>query len=544
MPLGAESRPYKRYSVTAAVTGSLLFCERVRGTEVATLGRRHVISKETEAEILRLHYVEKWRKGTIAAQLHVHYSTVERVLLQNGVSPASLRLRHSINDPYIDLVRSTLEKYPTLSGTRLYHMAKERGYIGHIDHFRRMVRRYRVPLAEDARLRLSTLPAEQAQVDWASFGRIKIGNAERKLYAFVMVLSWSRRIFLQFYVNQGTANFQRGHIEAFRFFENRIPRKILYDNCKVVVQERVGKAILYNPELLALASHYRFEPIAVEPNQPEQKGRVERGIRFARSSFWPGREWKTLEDLNEQALKWCRQEADERQWVQNERLKVKEAFRQEVVHMVPAPDAPYPVYDRKETKSGKTQYIQFDLNSYSIPPSFVRTPLSIFATIEEVRICQGTTLVAVHRRSFDKGIQIENQSHVDDLLNAKRAGQQHRMMDRLQLAVPIATNFYLEASKRGHPLGRLTQELNRLLNLYGAAELAKGIQKALEAGRIHAAAVEQVLLQQRAETGRTRLPVRLHFQNNEKANNLRLPPQSLDSYGSLFKSEQVDEPHD
>jgi transposase len=500
-----------------------------------------VISKETEAEILRLHYVEKWRKGTIAAQLHVHYSTVERVLLQNGVSPASLRLRQSINDPYIDLVRSTLEKYPTLTATRLYHMAKERGYAGHIDHFRKMVRRYRVPLAEDARLRLSTLPAEQAQVDWASFGRIKIGKAERKLYAFVMVLSWSRRIFLRFYVNQGTANFQRGHIEAFKFFENRIPRKILYDNCKVVVQERVGKAILYNPELLALASHYRFEPIAVEPNQPEHKGRVERGIRFARSSFWPGREWESLEDLNDQALKWCSQEADERQWVQNERLKVKDAFGQEVVHMVPAPGAPYPVYDRKETKSGKTQYIQFDLNSYSIPPSFVQTPLSIFATIEEVRICQGTTLVAVHRRSFDKGVQIENQSHVDELLNAKRAGQQHRMMDRLQLAVPVTTNFYLEASKRGQQLGRLTQELYRLLNLYGAGELEKAIQKALEAGRIHAAAVEQVLLQQRADTGRTRLPVRLHFQNNEKANKLILPPQSLDSYGSLFKKEQVDE---
>ena len=134
-----------------------------------------------------------------------------------------------------------------------------------------MVMCYRPPTSEDAYLRLSTLPGEQAQVDWASFGKIKIGNTERKLYAFVMVLSWSRYVFLKFYLNQGTANFQRGHIDAFEFFGGCLSKEIYYDNLKSAVLERIGKAIRFNPEILAFAAHYLFKPVPVEVRKPNQK---------------------------------------------------------------------------------------------------------------------------------------------------------------------------------------------------------------------------------------------------------------------------------
>lgn len=499
------------------------------------------ISKENEAEILRLHYAEKWRKGTIAAQLHLHHSTVERVLVQNGVSPEQLRIRRSIADPYIDLIKSTLKDFPKLNATRIFHMARQRGYPGSVDWFREIVSRYRPRTSKEAFLRLRTLPGDQGQVDWASFGKIKIGKSERKLYAFVMVLSWSRHIFLRFYVNQGTANFQRGHIDAFEFFGGLLARKCLYDNCKVVVRERIGKAILYNPELLALAGHYRFEPVAVAQYQAPQKGRVERGIRYVRSSFWPMREWKDLADLNKQALQWCLGEASERRWVQDEKLSVSQAFEQERPYLLARVDTPYPVYDRKEVSVGKTPYARFDANWYSVPATYVKTTLSIFATHEEVRICDGITEVAVHKRSFDKGQQIENQLHIQDLIDAKRAARQHRNLDRLQLAAPASTKFFLEAAARGQNLGRLTQELNRLLDTYGAAELESAIQKAFLAGRIHAAAVQHALEHERGKRGLQTVPVRLRFENNALANELTIAPKTLDAYGRLFKDAEVGE---
>jgi transposase len=512
-----------------------------RGIAADTLGNTLMaISKETEAEILRLHYAEKWRKGTIAAQLKIHHSTVERVLVNNGVSAEQLRVRKSITDPYIDFVKSVLKEYPRLNATRIFHMARERGYPGGVDWFRDMVARYRQPPSGDAHLRLRTLPGEQAQIDWASFGKIKVGDTERKLYAFVMTLSWSRKIFLRFYLNQGMANFQRGHMDAFEYFGNKVPRKCLYDNCKVVVKERIGNAIVYNPELLSFAGHYHFQPLAVWPAKPNLKGRVERGIRYVRSSFWGARKWKDLNDLNEQARLWCLGEADERRWVQDERICVKEAFLKECELMHPLVETAYPVYDRREVHVGKSQYVQFDCNFYSVPGEFARRTLSVFATEEIVRILDGMNVVAEHKRSFEKQKQIDDEKHIGDLIDAKRAARKHHGLSQLQSAAPSTTDFFVEAGNRGQNLGRLTQELLLLLKLYGSSELEHGIKSAFNAGRIHASAVRHAIQHERGKRGQQMEPVKLQFESNQLANELTIVPNSLEGYGKLFEDKEAD----
>lgn len=499
-----------------------------------------VVSKETEAEILRLHYAEKWRKNTIAAQLGIHHSTVERVLAHNGVAPQQLRIRPSIADPFIGFIKDTLKGYPKLNATRLYYMVKDRGYPGGVDHFRDIVARYRPRPAVEAFSRLRTLPGEQGQVDWGYFGKISIEGSERKLYGFVLTLSWSRHMFLRFYVNQGTANFQRGHIDAFEFFGGMLPRDLLYDNLKSVVLERIGKAIHFNPAILELAKHYRFKPVPVEVREPEQKGRVERGIKFVRSSFWQARKWKDLNDLNEQALRWCTRESGERKWVQDEKLTVLQAFENEKQHLLLAPDAPFVVYDRNEVAVGKTPYARFDCNDYSIPPAYVRRTLSVFATLETVRICDGQEEVACHRRSFAKGKQIEEEAHLKELTDTKRAARKHRAMDRLQLGAPSSTELLCQAAARGHNLGRLTQELTSYLDLYGAQELESAIQEALAAGAVHASAVKQSLERRRSERG-AKPPVKLHFESNPRANELTVRPKSLKPYDSLLNRAEEQE---
>ena len=230
-----------------------------------------MIAKEIEAEILRLHHAEGWPPSTIGRHLKLHYATIKRVLIRNGLIPKPQRLRKTIAEPYLPFIRETLEKYPRLNATRLYHMVKARGYSGGVDHFRDIVARYRPFEEAEAYLRLTTLPGEQAQCDWGFFGRVIIGNAERRLLAFVLVLSWSRHIFLRFYFGDHTANFLRGHIDAFEFFK-LVPREILYDNLKSAVIERIGNAIHFNSELLALAAHYRFAPKPVGVRKANQKG--------------------------------------------------------------------------------------------------------------------------------------------------------------------------------------------------------------------------------------------------------------------------------
>ena len=217
------------------------------------------IHKELEAQILRYYHVEQWRVGTIARQLGIHHNTVDRVLSQAGLPRAERQVRPSMLDPYLPFIIETLERFPTLTASRLYAMVRERGYPGGPDHFRHQLAHYRPRPQPEAFLRLRTLPGEQGQVDWGHFGKLTIGRAQHPLMAFVVVLSYSRRIFLRFYLGARMENFLRGHEAAFSAW-NGVPRVLLYDNLKSAVLERRGEAIRFHPTLLAFAAHYRFEP--------------------------------------------------------------------------------------------------------------------------------------------------------------------------------------------------------------------------------------------------------------------------------------------
>jgi hypothetical protein len=108
-----------------------------------------MIGPERAAEILRLYHAEKWKPGTIARQIGIHHTTVRRVLAQAGQAPGLLSARPSLADPFIPLIRTTLEKYPTLRASRLYAMVRSRGYAGGPDHFRHIVSLHRPrPAAE------------------------------------------------------------------------------------------------------------------------------------------------------------------------------------------------------------------------------------------------------------------------------------------------------------------------------------------------------------------------------------------------------------
>lgn len=252
------------------------------------------ITKELEAKILRYHFAEKWRTGTIAKQLGVHHSVVDRVLAHAGLPKAERTTRASIIDPYLPFIIKTLDDFPSLSAARLFDMAKQRGYLGGPSHFRQRISELRPRALPEAYLRLQTLPAEQVQVDWGHFGYIQIDDAKRPLMAFVMVLSWSRDIFLQFYVNQQMENFLRGHVAAFTHWQG-VSRVCLYDNLKSAVLERHGDVIRFHPTLLSLAGHYRFEARAAAVARGNEKGRVERAIRYIRDNFFAGRHWTSLD---------------------------------------------------------------------------------------------------------------------------------------------------------------------------------------------------------------------------------------------------------
>jgi transposase len=496
------------------------------------------VSAEIESKILRYYHVEKWRVGTIAQQLGVHHGTVRRVLRRAGVPLPQHAARASKADPYVPFIRQTLERYPTLTAARVYDMVRERGYRGSPDHFRHIVAMHRPRPPAEAYLRLTTMPAEAGQVDWGHFGHLQIGRARRPLMAFVVVLSWSRQVFVQFFLDARMESFLRGHIAAFHAW-NGLPRILLYDNLRSAVLERQGDAIRFHPTLLKFAGHYRYEPRPVAPARGNEKGRVERAIRYVRESFFAARKFADLTDLNAQVSLWCNGQAADRICPADRDLRVREAFAQEQLQLLPLPDNPFITDEVVAAHVGKTPYARFDLNDYSVPHTYVKRTVTVRATPERVRILDGLAVIAQHLRSYDRGAQIEDPSHVADLVAHKRRAREHRGTNRLTNAAPASKELLMRAAARGSNLGAITVGLLRLLDRFGPTELQVAIEDALAHGAPHPNSV-RIALERRREARQAPPPVAIDLPEHVRAKDSFVQPHLLATYDTLTEQRNDD----
>ena len=257
-----------------------------------------MIDGEQRAKIRRLFYAEHWKVGTIADELGLHHDTVRRAIdAERFASTSAERTTASILDPYKPFIAEILAQHPRLRASRLFEMIRSRGYAGSQVVVRRHVRTIR-PLPREAFFKLETMPGEQGQVDWASFGKLRVGSAPRNLSCFVMVLGFSRGMYARFVLDQTMESFVRCHVLAFEALGGA-PRVLLYDNLKSVVLERAGEHVRFHPRILELAGHYHFAPKPCAPYRGNEKGKVERAIQYLRHSFFAARRFTSIADLNE-----------------------------------------------------------------------------------------------------------------------------------------------------------------------------------------------------------------------------------------------------
>lgn len=493
-----------------------------------------MISLELQAEIRRLYFGEHWKVGTIVSRLGVHHETVENAIgLETIVRNArEARARAGIVEPFKPFIAATLEKHPKIVATRVLEMVRGRGYEGSVFPIRDYVREVRPRPRGEAFLRLSMLPGEQAQVDWASFGKIRIGNAVRSLCAFVMVLAYSRAIFARFVLDMTMESFLRCHLAAFESFGG-VPRRLLYDNLKTAVVERVGNVVRFNPRLLEFAGHYHFEPAPCAVARGNEKGRVERSIRYLRESFFEARSYRDLDDLNAQLEQWVEEVSDQRRVPRDERQRtVADAFADERDRLLPLPARAFDPRFVGPTRSGKTPYVRFDCNDYSIPHVLIRKPLTLVVDEANVRILDGTIEVARHVRSWGKGQQVESESHVAALAAEKSRAHELRGRDRLFAAAPKARAFLERIATHGGHLGGTTHRLLRLGDQYGMRELDEAIGIAIE-NTSYAAKSVAFILEQRRRAADTTVAVPVSLPDDPRVRDLVVAPRPLSAFDVL-----------
>jgi len=490
-----------------------------------------MLAAEIVAEIRRLYYAEHWRIGTIASQLGVHPEAIRRAVNREPGTLRPLRPRPRQIAPFVPWLIETLEHYPRLCATVLHRMLRERGFAGGVGQVRRAVGPLR-PSRRQAFARLDWLPGEAAQVDWADFGRVTIGRAKRRLSAFLMTLCYSRALYVEFFLDQSLGNFLRGHVHAFEHFTG-VTRQVATDNLRSVVLERRGDQIRFHPRYLELAGHYCFEPRPCHVRASYEKGRVERSVRFLRDSFFSARGFTTLAALNESVRRWSAEVAGARRWADDASRTVAEVFADdECQRLLALPQHRLDTSDRCSASSGKTPWVRFDRNDYSIPPGAVGKPLTLIATDTEVRLLDGVAEIAVHPRCFGQRQRVTDPIHSQALLTQKRGAAAGAIDSALRLAVPEMAAFFEAAFPRYRSTALLTAPLTRLLSLYGPEALRAAVSEALARGTPTVASVEYLLEKHRRETQR-RPPLPVDLTNRPELAAFHVRPHSLSDYDQL-----------
>jgi len=489
---------------------------------------------ETRVQIRHYFYAEHWKIGTIAKELNVHPDAV-RTAIESDSFNRTQALRPCITDPYMEFVRQTLDQHPRLRATRIYQMIRDRGYSGSVIQLRRAVAQLRPPVREPFQC-LQTFPAEQAQVDWAHFGEVAVGRARRTLSCFVMTLSWSRALYLEFFFDQTMENFLRGHVHAFQAWSGQ-PRVLLYDNLKSAVLERRGDQIHFNPRLLELCAHYHFVARPCQVRAGNQKGRVERAIRYVRESFWAGRAFTTLAECNRQALLWRDQVAYRRRWPGDDSRTVEQAFAEEQPRLLPHPAHPFATDLVVPVRSAKTIYVRFDLNDYSIPPQAVGRQLTLVASDTLVRILEGTVEIARHHRTYDRHQFVLDPAHLEALTKVKRKAFDATPTGRLAFAVPESKVLIDLAFEQGESAGSQAAQLLKLLDLYGPVALRRAIAEALERNTPRASSVAFLLRKQQRSAP---APVPVDLSRHPEAQAVEVRPHDLETYDELARKRRDD----
>jgi transposase len=462
------------------------------------------ISPEQKAAMRRMFYAEHFTINAIVLHFGVHHTTVERALNQDfkRVGRIEQKIQVPITSDFTNIIEQTLQKYPRIKGTNIFKSLKDRGYQGSYTTLLRELKKIR-PRYKRAYVIVETISGEEAQVDWAHAGTILIGRAERKLYCFVMTLSWSRASWVQFTLDMTTETLLRCHESAFSYFGG-VPRRILYDNMKTVVIDRSGDFVRFNRPFLEFTSWYCFEPRVCDPFQPNQKGRVERFIRTLRDGFLSCTTITDIEEARYQLRLWLNQ-VNARPWPGNKAKTVNEQWQQEKDHLLSCP-APMIPLGKKEVRSGKTPLITFDLNNYTIDPKFVRQPLVLFYDDHNITIFSGTQEVARHTRCWDRDQTIKNDAHIKETYALASGGQKTAGMRKLLLdEIPQVRQVLEYCQKLDLPLSRIEKTLGRLYSEYGRAMLAEALTEALAREKASPEGITQILIRNASCSNEVRL---------------------------------------
>jgi transposase len=484
----------------------------------------------------------------IARTLSLDPRTVRTWLETNRFRRRQSPRRPSKLDPHKPLVKRLVETHP-FTAVQIHQRLREAGYTGGLTILKQYLYTIRPP-RRPAFLTLAFAPGECAQVDWGHYGTVNVGRGRRRLSFFVMVLCYSRLMYVELTVSQTMEHFLGCHLNAFEYFGGLVPEKIMVDNLKsAVIRRLTGEAPVFNRRYLDFADTLGFKIVPCNVGAGHEKGRVESGVGYVKKNFLAGLEIPSFAALAPAARHWLDTVANVR--VHGEtRERPVDRFETERSHLRPLPPHELDIASVHSVRASNRFRVTFQSNRYSVPAEYASQRLTLKAYPD--RICLYTArsdrapgqyddekLIARHRRSYDQHGDFEDPDHPKALLEQRRSARAQRQLARFLALAPIAESYYAELAARRFNPRHHVNKIVTLSEIYGTDAVARALE---DARHFQAFSSEYIanLLEARARA--LPEPSPLHLTRRSDLLELELPEPDLSLYDDNDNNDGTGEP--
>jgi transposase len=330
-------------------------------------------------------------------------------------------------------------------------------------------------------VRIEVKPGDEAQVDFGYVGLLldPATGQRRRAWAFVMTLSWSRHMYVEFVFDQTVETWLRLHQRAFAFF-GAVPRRIVLDNLKAAIVKACFEDPVVQRSYQELAEHYGFLLAPCRVRTPEHKGKVESSVHYVQRNLVGGQDFSDIQAANQGALVWLEQVAGQRIHGTTRQQPLVQFQTVEQAAMAPLPSEPYDLAVWKQVSVGRDCYVNFERSYYSAPYRLVGQAVWVRGGLTSVRIYVNHKLEATHPRAQQPG---ERHTVLDHLPPAKVTGLLTTRETCAARAADIgpSTAEVVTRLLAQKPVDRLpmAKRVLRLADQYGVLRLERACRRAL-----------------------------------------------------------------
>lgn len=492
-----------------------------------------MIDYQTYCQIRHLFLQAKLSLREIARELQLDLKTVRKWARREKFQKAPVPKRESKLDPFKGQIVRLLERH-SYSARQIFQQIKEASYSGQYTIVKAFVRQVR-PKQKPAFLTLHFEPGQCAQVDWGCAGSVAVGSTRRRLSFFIMVLAFSRKLYVEFTLAETMEHFLTCHQHAFEYF-NGLVGQVWVDNCKVAVLSRTPESVLFNPRYLDFANHYGFQIRACGVGQPQEKGRVESGVRYVKTNFLNGLELSDFKSINPAARYWLDNVANVRVHGQTQKTP-QELFAQE--KLKPINPLAYDAAVLETVRVNGQFRIKVDGNRYSVPCPYASSQLTLKRLPDRLLVYDKDKLVAEHVRSYDRNQDYELPDHVQPLLLQRKKARDQKLFLRFLALCPKAPDYYQQLEQRRLNPKHHVQKIVALSELYGTEAVARALEDAFTFQAFSCEYIANILQQRQRPSSE---PGALHLTRQQDLLELELPAPDLSLYDSKNHSDPSTNP--